>query len=133
MKKIILFGLAIGPILANGYDKICREESPQARYVHPFPEKGITYQFSLGIKEESNYPTLCYVHLTAEDKKVLWQKLSTIRDKKITKELLESFSSDSVVFKVLADFKEKNKHNPTAISELLVNDVMNALRLQNIP
>lgn len=132
MKKIIITILLTSAVTFN-YDKLCRQIIPQARYAHPFKGQSIDYQVNLGINEETNYPTICYVHLTQEDKKILWQKLHSIQDKTITKELVESFSNDSVVSKVLADFKTKHKHESSAVSQkITVRYVINVLNLSDL-
>ncbi|BDC34122.1 hypothetical protein Noda2021_00800 [Candidatus Dependentiae bacterium Noda2021] len=132
MKKTIMT-LLILSATSYSYDKVCRQINPLARYAHPFKGLTIDYQINLGINEETNHPTICYVHLTLEDKKILWQKLHTIQDKAITKELVESFSNDSVVSKVLADFKTKHKHESSAVShKITVGHVINTLNLSDL-
>jgi hypothetical protein len=131
MKKSIIAVVLVCVSITTCYDKVCRELAPNIRYAHPFNGQTIDYHFSLGTKEGSNYPTICYVHLSDEDKKILWQKLSDIKNKVVDKELQESFSSDSVVSKVLADFKEMRKYETKrfTIVPLTVRDVLDRLKI----
>ncbi|MFZ5953919.1 MAG: hypothetical protein ACOYT8_02330 [Candidatus Dependentiae bacterium] len=133
MKKTIFLNGLLLIFMINSYDKVCQEMRPNIRYAHPFNGKKIDYQFSLGIKEENSYPTICFVHLSDEDKKILWQKLSNMKDKIVDKELQESFSSDSVVAKVLSDFKEMRKYGTKkdafSLKKLTVGDVLEKLEL----
>lgn len=134
MKRQILIALLTIVTISSSYDKVCREIAPNIRYAHPFNGKTIDYHFSLGTKEGSTYPTICYVHLSDEDKKILWQKLSDIKNKIVDKELQESFSSDSVVAKVLSDFKEMRKYQTKRLSvaPLTVQDVLERIKIQGI-